>query len=243
LLQGVAPGVTALDLRLGHMEAKATVPAGGINCEIPAVKTVSPDPAQSGEDVTFTIFVPTDANALIPFPCELSAIKVVDTVSIESGAPRFTVIGGTGPTGQAGTVSGNTITFPDIGGYKVGDPPLQVKVVVRLAKDSPGGRLKDEVALTATPINCLTRADAVGRVLGGGAFFGATGARLTGGALTGGGSATDTLRGTANLSGPEVSQPAELPKTGPSTSAVAAFGAAGLGAVLLLRRTRGRPVP
>lgn len=240
LLQPSAPaaGINALDLRLGHMEAKVSVPAGGINCQIPVVKTASPDPATAGETITFTITVP--AFDLTPFPCDLTAIKVEDTVGIESGEPRFTVTGGTGPTGQQGVVSGNTVTFNDIGSYTPGGPALQVKVTVKLDPSSPAGRLKDEVVVTATPANCKARADALGSVLGGGGFFGANGARLTGGAVTGGGSANNSLRGDFPLGGPTITPaPQELPKTGiPAAMPLAGLGlaAAAFGARRLRRR-------
>lgn len=240
LLQPGAPaaGLNALDLRLGHMEAKVQVPAGGINCEIPVIKTATPDPAKSGDTITFTITVPSVD--LTPFPCELTAIKVEDTVGIESGSPIFTVTGGTGPSGQKGVVNGNTVTFDNIGSYTPGGPALKVTVDVKLDAKSPAGRLNDLVKVTATPANCKARADALGGVLGGNGFFGAGGARLTGGAVTGGGSADGSLRGDFPFGGPTIEQPAEeLPKTGiPAAMPLAGLGLAGaaLAASYLRRR-------
>ncbi|MDQ3107678.1 MAG: hypothetical protein M3Q68_07735 [Actinomycetota bacterium] len=248
LLPGVttAAGVNALDLRLGHFEAKAVVPEGGINCQIPVTKSVSPNPAMAGSDITFTVTIPSSADALIPFPCELARLKVVDVTSVKSGTPKFTVVGGTGPSGQAGVVDGNTITFADLGTYKPGDPPLKVTIIVRLAEDSGVGELEDTVTVTATPENCKAQANAVGRAIGGGSgagsLFGLAG--LTGTGLAGGGGTN--LTGTATLSGPDtvpapavVPVPKELPKTGGS-SALPALAGLGLGAGLLGRRLRTR---
>ncbi len=248
ILPGVttAAGVNALDLRFGHFEAKAVVPAGGINCQIPVTKSVSPNPATAGQDITFTVTIPSSADILIPFPCELARIKVVDVTSVKSGDPKFTVVGGTGPAGQVGVVDGNTITFADLGTYKPGDPPLKVNIIVRLAEDSGVGELEDTVTVTATPENCKAQANAVGRAIGGGSgagsLFGLAG--LTGTGLAGGGGTN--LTGTATLSGPDtvpaprvVPVPRELPKTGGS-SVLPALAGLGLGAGLLGRRFRTR---
>ena len=245
LLQPDAPevGFTALDLRLGHLEAKATVPDGGINCEIPVTKTVSPSVAKAGDQITFTITIPSSADVLIPFPCDLSNIRVVDTTSVKSGSPRFRVVSGTGPAGQQGVVNGDVITFENLGTYTPGDPPIEVKVVVELLSDSKEGELQDVADVTATPANCKAQANAVGRALGsGGADGGFLGlAGLTGEGLAGGGGIN--LTGEGVLSGPSIIPvPAELPRTGlasdASTATVLAAGV--LGAFLVTRLVRRR---
>lgn len=245
LLQPSAPGagLNALDLRLGHMESKVQVPDGGINCEIPVEKTASPNPASAGDDVTFTISIPTDAEALRPFPCDLTNIRVVDTVAVESGNPTFRVVGGTGPNGEVGVVSGDTVTFDNIGDYKVGDPPLLVRVVVAIAGNSRDGRLLDRVRVDATPANCKASDETVGRVLGGARFFGSN-VGLTGAGVTGTGAGGGGLTGNFVLSGPDVGSPAVLPRTGPvtdsTTGLLLGLGAAA-GALLLRRANRGLP--
>lgn len=237
-----ASGLNALDLRLAHMESKVEVPAGGINCQIPVSKTASPNPASPGDNVTFAISIPTDAEALRPFPCDLTNIRVVDTVEVESGNPVFTVVGGTGPNGEQGVVSGNTITFENIGSYRVGDPPLIVNVVINLARNSREGRILDRVRVDATPANCRASNETVGRVLGGARFFGAN-AGLTGTGLTGAGGG---LTGTFTLSGPDVGAPAALPRTGPITDSTTPLFlglAAAAGGLLLRRANRRQTVP
>ncbi len=239
LVQPSAPnaGLNALDLRLAHMETKVEVPAGGINCQIPVEKTASPNPARAGDEVTFAIRIPSDAEALRPFPCDLTNIRVTDTVSVESGNPVFTVVGGTAPNGTQGVVSGNTVTFDNIGDYKVGDPPLIVNVVIRLANNSRDGRILDTVRVDATPANCRAGNETVGRVLGGARFFGAN-AGLTGTGVTGSGGGG--LTGTFTLSGPDVGGPAALPRTGPVTDSTTGLflGLAAAAGGMLLRRTR-----
>ncbi|HVF33597.1 MAG TPA: hypothetical protein VM933_11230, partial [Acidimicrobiales bacterium] len=205
------PGLNALDLRLGHFETRAVVPEGGLNCEIPVTKTVDKPQALAGEQVTFTITIPSSADILIPFPCDLSSIRVVDTHSVKSGNPRFRVVSGTGPTGQAGVVEGDVITFPDIGSYTPGQPPLEVKVVVELLTNSEAGELQDTADVTAVPANCKAQANAVGRAFGGDAGLAGL-AGLTGTGLAGGGGSGLTGEGT--LSGPGVTPVRELPRTG-----------------------------
>lgn len=227
------PGLNALDLRLGHFETKAVVPEGGLNCQIPVTKTADPPLAQAGDNVTFTITIPSSADVLIPFPCDLSAIRVVDTTRVKSGTPRFRVVSGTGPTGQAGIVEGDVVTFPDIGSYTPGQPPLQVKVVVQILADSGPGELEDTADVTATPANCKGQANAVGRAFGVGdaGLVGLAG--LTGSGLAGGGGTS--LTGTAVLAGPGIAaRPAELPRTG-GASPIAAVGFSALAALLAVR--------
>src|SRR5205823_11239629 len=79
------------ELRLGHMETKAVVPAGGIDCPIPVSKTASPNPATAGQDVTWTISIPTDATSLVGDDCDLTNISAVDTAKVLSGSPSATI--------------------------------------------------------------------------------------------------------------------------------------------------------
>lgn len=237
-------GVQGLDLRFGHMEAKVHVPAGGINCEIPVSKTVDPDPASVGGSLTFTVNVPTDKDALIPFPCKLTHIKLVDVVGVEHAdnpakPPRLTLTGGTAPNGSQGVVSGDTITFDDIGSYTPGDPPLVVKIQGTIPATSGTGKLKDTVTATGTPSDCKATNSVVGGLIGGNAFFGSTASGLTG-SITGNGGAT--LTGDFTLAGPGITKvlatPEQMPKTGGAPWALAGLVAllAALGAGGLRRR-------
>jgi hypothetical protein len=240
-------GVQGVDLRFGHMEAKVKVPAGGINCEIPVSKTVTPNPASVGGNLTFTVNVPTDKDALIPFPCKLTHIRLVDVVGVEHAdnpakPPQLVLTGGTAPNGSKGVVSGNTITFDDIGTYTPGDPPIVVTIEGTIPKTSGTGKLKDTVTATGTPSDCKASNSVVGGLIGGNAFFGSTASGLTG-AITGGGTAK--LTGDFTLNGPGIARvlatPEQLPKTGGAPWALAGLaallGAAGIG-VLARRAAR-----
>jgi len=229
------PGVNALDLRLGHFEAKAVVPEGGFNCEIPVSKSVDPAVATAGDLITFTISIPSDATILTPFPCDLTNIKVVDVTSVKSGDPKFQVVSGTGPNGEIGRVEGDAITFDNIGSYTPGQPPLLVKIVVKLLGGE--GELMDVANVTAVPGNCKAQANAVGRAFGGDAGLAGL-AGLTGSGLAGGGGSG--LSGSGVLSGPGVNRapevPVELPRTG--GPALGLIGAGALAAFLTGRTLR-----
>jgi hypothetical protein len=224
-------GMQGVDLRFGHMEAKAKVPAGGVNCEIPVSKTVHPNPASVGGTLTFTVNVPVDKDALVPFPCKLTHIRLVDVVGVEhadnpSRPPQLTLTGGTAPNGSKGVVSGNTITFDDIGSYTPGDPPLVVTIDGTIPSTSGTGKLKDTVTAIGTPSDCKASNSVVGGLIGGNAFFGSTASGLTG-SVTGNGPAT--LTGDFTLNGPGIAKvlatPEQLPKTGGLPWALAGFAA------------------
>ncbi|MBA3654362.1 MAG: hypothetical protein H0W70_09235 [Actinobacteria bacterium] len=221
---GVTPaaGVQAAELRVGHFESRINVPAGGVNCEIPISKTALP--ATVGQPVTFTVNIPVDKDALIPFPCDLTNIKLTDTVSVfkadtPSKPPRINLTGGTAPNGSKGVVSADkqSITFDNIGNYHPGDPPLVVTITGVIPDNSGTGTLKDDAVATASAGNCKAVAGSVIEQLNGangtfaGSFFGKDGAGLT--ANINGGGAVKVL-GSTLLIGPQVGAASVLAVTG-----------------------------
>ncbi|HYZ92404.1 MAG TPA: hypothetical protein VFA34_08420 [Actinomycetota bacterium] len=102
--------VQLTDVRVGHMEAKSQVPAGGVSCSIPVAKTPSKDKVNVGGafDVTF--------NVTNPYDCTLTDVRVEDVITTERDA-RFTVLGtqptATSPRGAA--LEGGTIRWANIG--------------------------------------------------------------------------------------------------------------------------------
>ncbi|HET9443912.1 MAG TPA: hypothetical protein VFO65_11350, partial [Acidimicrobiales bacterium] len=147
------PGLTGLDLRVGHMEAAVTAPAGGVTCQIPVSKTAQPDPVTAGDTVTHTITIPSDDGAFARlFDCDLVAIRAEDVVSTRSGSPKYRVT----EASNGGVVSadGRKVTWGDLGTYHPGDPPIVLTVKVLVPADSPGGVIEDTVAVTADLGNC-----------------------------------------------------------------------------------------
>jgi len=168
------PGLTGVDLRLGHLEAAVTVPAGGLRCDIPVSKVASVDPVNIGNDFSYTISIPSDSalfSAL--FNCDLLNISAVDTVTTESGSPRIQLLSAS----NGGVISGNTVTFPNLGNYTLGQPPILVTINARIPANSGPGVLRNTVNVSATLGNCR------GTGINGEDIIGS--AQINGGTLTG----------------------------------------------------------
>jgi hypothetical protein len=146
---GLLQLVGGVNLRVGHMEGAVQVPPGGLRCNIPVSKTAQPDPATAGQDVTVTISIPDDPKRFAQlFACDLINISATDKHEVLEGNPRFHIVSAS----NGGQISGNTVTWPNLGNYARGSPPIVVTVVVHI--DGGSGRLKDTVNVAATLGNC-----------------------------------------------------------------------------------------
>jgi LPXTG-motif cell wall-anchored protein len=186
------------------MESKAQAPAGGFKCTIPVSKT-GPTSASAGETVTWTIKVPSDPDALLGLNCDLVNITVVDTIKTIEGNASGTI---TTISGQGKSAAGNgkTATLTGLGPYKVGDPPIEVKVTATL---TGAGRLENIADVTANLANCGSGG------LGGQITGFADLAKVTGTAEVLG---TAKVTGTGSAGGTSVAVLAQrLPTTGGST--------------------------
>jgi hypothetical protein len=171
------PGLTGLDLRLGHMESSVVAPAGGVRCELSVAKTASPDPVTAGGTITHRITIPSDGGAFAAlFDCDLVGIKAEDTVSVTSGAPLFQISGAS----NGGVISADRtkVSWANLGTYRPGDPPIVLTVTVAVPANSPAGVLQDTASVTANLGNCkgggggsvlVGTANLNGSVIGGGA--------------------------------------------------------------------------
>jgi len=145
------PGLMAADLAIGHMEAAATAPAGGVRCRIPVSKSAEPDPVQVGQNVTFTIRIPSDAAFFAQlFSCDLVGIKATDTHESTTGGPRITLTSAE----PGGRIEGNRAIFDNLGSYKKGDPPIVLTIKGRVPGSSRSGTLRDTADVTAALGNC-----------------------------------------------------------------------------------------
>ena len=229
IASGLAAPFEAADIRVGHFETSIHVPAGGINCEIPVAKTSSLPVAGVGTPVTFQIKVPSDANAVKPFPCDLTKVTVTDVLTLEkadnpSKPPHMNILSGTGPKGEPGKVAsdGQSIVFTNIGPWKPGAAPLLVTLKTIVASDSGTGIVKDEATAVATPANCKSTnsvlgsvIDSISNLIGGNlSFFGSEGSGLTGN-IRGGGPVAIVGKGV--LGGPKLVQVGALGEKLPST--------------------------
>jgi uncharacterized repeat protein (TIGR01451 family) len=137
LVSITAPNVA--DLRVGHMEASATVPAGGILCQVDVSKEAQPDHVNPGDTFNYIIHVHN------PHSCTLTGVKVVDTVTGTSGV-RFSILG---EDPKADTATSSTLTWNDIGPL----PPGATKDLVvhmKVASNSGGGTFTEKANVTAS---------------------------------------------------------------------------------------------
>ena len=174
-------GLQVLDVRLGHMEARAQVPAGGVSCPLPVRKTNAPASVRPGEEFTFNISIPAAADALDGLSCDLVGIRAVDTIGGTPADLDFTL----GSASRGGAIAGPVVTWNDVGDYHPGDPPITLTVRGRVEPNSVSGVLNDTVVVTAGIDRCTG---------------GATGQALTGVRAAGPGA----LGGTFTLIGPQV---------------------------------------
>lgn len=143
-------GLSTLDVRVGHMEAAANVPPGGIRCGIPVTKDVVPNPVQAGETFQYTITVPSE-ELTATIACDLVSLRVEDRVEVIEGDVDFTLTGAS----DGGVVNdgAKTVVWEGLS-WNVGDPPLVLTIDAQVADTSGAGRLQDTVNATATTANC-----------------------------------------------------------------------------------------
>jgi hypothetical protein len=137
------PGAPAdlADVRLGHMEASATVPNDGVSCPVPITKTPSATSVPNGGTFTTKITVNN------PFKCTLQGVAVTDDVSANGGA-TFTVSSSDGSF--SGSDTQGTITFPtfDL------KPGAKKDLTAAFTAGGSSGEIVDTAKATATLKDC-----------------------------------------------------------------------------------------
>jgi uncharacterized repeat protein (TIGR01451 family) len=129
----------ASELRIGHMEVSATVPAGGIDCPLPISKTVDEPEVAPGDTFTYTITVDND------FQCPLTDVRIVDRITASDGVTWS--VTGTDP--EAASTSDDEIVWEGLGPIAPGES-LSVTATVAVGDDSAAGVFRDEASATAT---------------------------------------------------------------------------------------------
>jgi hypothetical protein len=217
-------GGNVLDLGVAHMEGAVTVPPGGLRCSIPVSKVASVDPVTVGNDFQYIIRIPSDAAKFNQFfNCDLVGISAVDTVTTESGNPRIQLL----EASNGGVISGNTVTWPNLGNYVIGQEPITLTITARIPTSSGAGVLRDTVEVLAALGNCRGTGAAGSDIIQGNATIPGI-ARLDGSAIT----------GNVTLVGPNVNR-GDLAATGGNSWPLVAGGGfllAALGLVRLRRR-------
>jgi hypothetical protein len=137
----------AADLRLGHMETRAQVPAGGLACDIPVTKVPNPASVSVGNTFTTTITV------LNPFDCDLTNVRLVDVITTKLGA-RFAVEGTAPKASQlpsGANLPAGTVIWNDIGPIPLGKSKT---VTLTLRAQGSGGEILDIATATGTLSKC-----------------------------------------------------------------------------------------
>jgi uncharacterized repeat protein (TIGR01451 family) len=130
---------TGVDFRLGHLEAKAEVPRGGITCGLPVKKTVDDELVHPGDRFTYTITVTN------PYDCTLEDVRVDDRIEATDGVLWDVV--GTRPTADRET--DDRVTWNNIGDIETGEKrSVEIDIVVQ--ESSSSGRFTDRAEATAS---------------------------------------------------------------------------------------------
>jgi uncharacterized repeat protein (TIGR01451 family) len=209
-LLGLA-GLSALDVRIGHMESRAQVPAGGVKCSVPVSKTADKQTVNAGDTFTYTITVTN------PFAdCDLTNVRVEDTITTTAGV-RYNITG-TNPAASATQTNAPQVVWNDIG--PIGPKQSKtVSITVAIPANSAAGQFTNNAKASGS---CAT-----GSAQGG--------ARITvpiSGETT---VVVPSVSGGRELPSTGVDV---LPRTGLSGPAMAFAGLGLLGAALGLRRFR-----
>jgi LPXTG-motif cell wall-anchored protein len=139
-----------LTLGIGHLEAAAQVPAGGIDCPIPVTKTPSQSTVQSGDTFTTTIKIDN------PFVCPLENVSLTDVITTE-GAATFQVLSASPdadspslPT-ASGLTGPTTVKWNNLGTIA---PGASKSVTVTLKAGGGAGKIKDTATAAGAVSNC-----------------------------------------------------------------------------------------
>ncbi|HUR49211.1 MAG TPA: hypothetical protein VMY88_06765 [Acidimicrobiales bacterium] len=142
--------MSAADVRIGHMETRAKVPAGGIECSLPVTKTVDREFVAPGDNFTYTIKV------VNPFAdCDLTAVLVKDAIEVEKGI-LYEITSSTPP---ASSQTATSLTWNDIGPIPAkGSKDLTVGI--RILDGSGAGRFTNTATATGVCVQSTARGDA-----------------------------------------------------------------------------------
>ena len=154
LLPG-APGAPAMgaNIRVGHAQVKAQVPAGGINCPIPVSKKATPSivNAQTAPDGKFVVEIAIKNG----FDCDLTGVTATDEIVRKSGNVTFAIEEndsrndpkkGAGATFKKNSATSSTASYT-LGTIKAGETRT-IKVVQSVA--SGNGEIQDTATAKGT---------------------------------------------------------------------------------------------
>ena len=153
------------DIRVGHMEVKATVPSGGITCPIPVTKKATPSIVNSttAPDGKFQVAI-TIKNS---FACELINVSLIDEIVRKTGNVAFRIVEddtrndpkkGAGAVFTTKSTTAATASYANLGTIPVGGTKV-VNLVIQVT--GGGGEIQDTATAKGT-LNCA-QASAIGQ--------------------------------------------------------------------------------
>jgi hypothetical protein len=157
LVRVTLAGKQLADVAIGHMQSVATAETP-INCNIPVSKTADPPVVTAGNTFTWNINIPSSADALKDSTCDLEDISAVDTISTQSGNPKFTFVSAS--NGGVYDSVHQTVTWSNLGTYHIGSPPIMLQIKISVPADSPEGVFKDDVDVKAK-LSCKGNAEGI----------------------------------------------------------------------------------
>ena len=153
----------AVDLRVGHQEVGAEVPAGGVNCPIPVTKTADPRAINIGTSGNTSKITLTVHNV---FDCDLEGVVLTDRIRQREGDPDFKLLNGE-PTPKSPSLPTELLRTADVV-WDLGDIPKgETKTVTMdLQSGTTGGIIRDIAEAAGKLANC-TGEDADGVAVAG----------------------------------------------------------------------------
>ena len=140
-----------LDLSVGHLEAAAAVPAGGINCPIPVTKTPDVTTVQSGKSFTTTIKVDN------PWSCPLVLSNVTDQIDTIEGTSTFQVTSATPDPSSPNLPTADGLSTAKVvwdKGLPTIPPGGHATFTVTLKTGGGAGKIKDIATAAGAVSNC-----------------------------------------------------------------------------------------
>lgn len=140
-----------VDLRVGHMEVSAEVPAGGVTCPIPVTKTADPDNIKIDEQPDTSEIGITVHNV---YDCDFTDTVLTDRIRQREGDPDFKLITAD-PAAESPNMPTGALKQADVV-WKLGTIPKGTTKSVSLDLQSAnnGGILRDIAEAVSKLANC-----------------------------------------------------------------------------------------